>query len=90
MLFELDGAGAHEEDTWTTFRVGEARVRVAGPVPRCAVTTQDPDTGVRTLDTLRAITSYRGLRDGGKIDFGVYLDVVEPGRVRLGDAVVPD
>ena len=89
MLFELDGTGAHEEDTWERVRIGEAIVRVAGPVPRCAVTTQDPDTGVRTLDTLAGIKSYRGLRDGKKLDFGVYFDVVERGRVRVGDAVVP-
>jgi len=89
MLFELDGTGAHEEDTWERVRIGEAIVRVAGPVPRCAVTTQDPDTGVRTLDTLAGIKSYRGLRDGKKLDFGVYFDVVESGRVRVGDAVQP-
>jgi hypothetical protein len=88
MLFELDGAGAHEEDTWARVRIGEAVVRTAGPVPRCAVTTQDPDSGVRTLDTLAGIKSYRGLRDGSKLDFGVYFDVEEPGLVRVGDPVV--
>jgi uncharacterized protein YcbX len=87
MLFELDGAGAHEEDTWGDIRIGDALVRIAGPVPRCAVTTQDPDSGVRSLDTLAGIKSYRGLRDGSQLDFGVYFDVVEPGRVRLGDVV---
>jgi uncharacterized protein len=87
MLFELDGAGAHEEDTWERVRIGDAVVRMAGPVPRCAVTTQDPDTGVRTLDTLAGIKGYRGLREGGKLDFGAYFDVEEPGRVRVGDAV---
>jgi uncharacterized protein YcbX len=87
MLFELDGADAHEEDTWQHVRIGDAVVRIAGPVPRCAVTTQNPATGVRSLDTLAGIKSYRGLRDGSKLDFGVYFDVVEPGRVRLGDVV---
>lgn len=89
MLLELEGPGAHEEDAWGRVRVGDAVVRVAGPVPRCAVTTQDPDTGIRTLDTLAGIKAYRGLRDGNQIDFGVYFDVVEPGRVRVGDAVEP-
>jgi uncharacterized protein YcbX len=89
MLFELDGASAHEEDTWGRVRIGEAVVHIAGPVPRCAVTTQDPDSGIRTLDTLRGIRNYRGLRDGKDLDFGVYFDVVEPGRVRVGDAVEP-
>ena len=59
------------------------------PVPRCAVTTQDPDTGVRTLDTLGGIKAYRGLSEAGKLDFGVYFDVEAPGRVRLGDSVEP-
>jgi len=87
MLFELEGAQAHEEDSWELVRIGDALVRVAGPVPRCAVTTQDPDTGVRSLDTLAGIKAYRGFRDGKQLDFGVYFDVVEPGRVRVGDAV---
>jgi uncharacterized protein YcbX len=89
MLFEIDGAAAHEEDTWDRVRIGGAVVRMRGPVPRCAVTTHDPDTGIRTLDTLRGIKNYRGLRDGSEIDFGVYFDVEQPGRVRVGDAVEP-
>jgi len=89
MLLEVDGAGPHEEDGWSRVRVGEAVVRVRGPVGRCAVTTHDPDTGLRSLDTLAGIRSYRGLREGRKLDFGVYLDVEHPGRVRVGDPVEP-
>jgi uncharacterized protein YcbX len=89
MLLEVDGTGPHEEDTWERVGVGDAVVRVVRAVPRCAVTTQDPDTGVRSLDTLAGIKAYRGLGEDGKLDFGVYFDVVEPGRVRVGDAVEP-
>ena len=92
MLFELTGCEANEEDTWDgrSFSVGEAVVRVGGPVDRCAVTTRDPDTGERDLDTLRLIKSYRGQRESdGAILFGVYGSVVEPGRVRVGDAFGP-
>lgn len=93
MLLELDGASAHEEDEWNgrRVRIGEAVVRVGGPVPRCAITTQDPETGVRTLDTLRAIKDYRGVRvaDGKSLDFGVYFTVEQPGRVWVGDSVQP-
>lgn len=91
MLLTLDGCEPHEEDTWsgTNVRVGEAVLRVGGPVPRCAVTTQDPNTGIRSLDTLRAIKDYRGLRDGKQVDFGVYAEIEQPGRVRVGDAVEP-
>jgi uncharacterized protein YcbX len=89
MLFTIDGCGAHEEDEWDgrAARVGEALLRFGGRVERCAVTTRDPDTGARDLDTLRLIKNYRGMPRKGKIDFGVYADVVEPGLVRVGDSV---
>lgn len=89
MLMELEGGTAQEEDTWIGQRVavGETTLRVSAPVPRCAITTQDPDTGARDLDTLRTIISYRGLRDGSDIDFGVWGEVEVPGVIRLGDEV---
>jgi uncharacterized protein YcbX len=91
MLFTLAGCDAHEEDEWNgrLVRFGDAVVRVGGAVPRCAVTTRDPDTGKRDLDTLHLIKRYRGVRDGEHIDFGVYGQVVEPGSVRVGDPVEP-
>jgi uncharacterized protein len=67
---------------------GRRVARVGGPVGRCANTTYDPETGVRDHDTLRAIHEYRGKIEG-EVCFGVYADVVEPGRVRVGDAVTP-
>jgi uncharacterized protein YcbX len=70
-------------------RIGDAVVRVRGPVARCLVTRQDPGTGLPTLDTLRGIKAYRGLRDGNKLDFGVYFDVEHPGRVAVGDRAEP-
>jgi uncharacterized protein len=90
MLVELAGVDAHAEDAWRgeLLRLGGAVVRVGGPVGRCANTTYDPETGVRDHDTLRAIQAYRGKIEG-QVCFGVYADVVEPGRVRVGDAVTP-
>jgi len=89
MLIDLEGAKAHEEDTWIGGRIaiGDAVLRVTKPDARCAITTQDPDTGERDLDTLRTIIGYRGLREGKHADFGVLADVEQPGRMRLGDEV---
>ncbi len=92
MLFELTGCEPHEEDTWDgrLFSIGEAVVRVGGPVDRCAVTTRDPDTGERDLDTLRLLKGYRGQRESdGAVLFGVYATVAQPGLVRVGDPVEP-
>jgi uncharacterized protein YcbX len=93
MLLTLDGCEEHEEDTGERVRIGEAIVRVGsadlGPsTPRCAVVTQDPDTGVRDRDVLGAIKRYRGRTLIG-IHFGVYATVEQGGRVRLGDPVEP-
>ena len=89
MLLTLAGCAEHEEDGWEgrSVRIGAAVVRVGGPVPRCAATTRDPDTGMRDLHTLRLIRGYRGLRDGDAIDFGVYARVERSARVRTGDVV---
>ena len=91
MLFDIDGVEPHEEDEWigTQVRVGGATLQIHGDVGRCAITTLDPDTGVPTVDTLGALAAYR--REGRKepLPLGVYASVVRPGRVRLGDEVVP-
>jgi uncharacterized protein YcbX len=91
MLIHVDGVGAHEEDEWLgrDVRVGGAVVHLREQVARCAITTQNPNPGRRDLDTLRVIKRYRGVREEKLLDFGVYGDVVDPGRVRVGDVVEP-
>ena len=90
----LDGLGApHEEDGWAgrTVRLGEAAVAVQGPIGRCAITAQDPDTGRPDgTRTLEAIKAYRGMGENGTMCFGMYTDVVRPGRIAVGDPVVVD
>jgi uncharacterized protein YcbX len=92
MLIELATDREHVEDEWdgALATIGAAEIRIGGPVPRCAATTRDPERGHRDLPTVRAITAYRGLVDtffGPGAPFGVYADVVTPGRVRLGDSL---
>lgn len=92
MLVEVDGAAAHEEDTWIghDVAIGSAVIQITKPDARCAITTQDPDTGERDLDTLRTILRYRGFRADDperKIDFGVLGEVRRPGRISIGDEV---
>jgi uncharacterized protein YcbX len=90
MHFGIDGVAAHEEDTWLgrEVRIGDAVVVPQGHVGRCAVTTQDPDTGAPDLDTLKALARYRGeLESTEPLPFGVYATVAQAGRVRVGDTV---
>lgn len=90
MLIEVAGAERpHQEDEWmgAEVSIGAAVVCVTRPDSRCVITTQHPDTGQRDFPTLHVIKGYRGLRDGSTLDFGVYAEVVTPGRVAVGDEI---
>ena len=92
MNFGVDGLAEHEEDEWLgrRVRIGQAVVVPQGNVGRCAVTTQNPETGAPDLDTLKALAAYRqDLQTTEPLPFGVYAAVAEPGRVRVGDPVEP-
>jgi MOSC domain-containing protein len=90
MTIGIDGVESHAEDGWigSRVRVGGATILVREHVGRCAVTTRDPDTGVRDLDTLDVIAAYRGdVPTVEPLPFGVWCEVVEPGSVAVGDPV---
>jgi uncharacterized protein YcbX len=90
MNLGIEGLEAHEEDTWMGRRVqvGDAVVIPHGNVGRCVVTTQNPDTGVSDLDTLKGLAAYRrDLETTEPLPFGVHAAVAQPGRVCLGDPV---
>ncbi|HJU37742.1 MAG TPA: MOSC N-terminal beta barrel domain-containing protein [Gaiellaceae bacterium] len=91
MLFEIEGVEPHAEDEWIGSRVtiGEAIVAPVGDVGRCAVTTKNPDTGETDLDTLGGLAAYRPEGRTEPLPLGVHAAVVQPGRVRVGDAVRP-
>ena len=86
--FLLCGCTPHEEDEWlgNTIQIGpELRLYIMARDPRCAITTLDPNTGERDVDTLRLILSYRP--NPRTAYFGVYGIVEHPGRVTIGDLV---
>ena len=90
MLIEVDGIDAHAEDQWVgrSARIGEARVRFRGHVGRCLITSRDPETGRIDVPTLDILERYRsGLNTTEPLPFGIYGQVLEPGAVRVGDAV---
>lgn len=95
MLVAVAGAPPHAEDGWggRELAVGDALLRVGGPVPRCAAVTRHPDRGDRDLPVVRLLKAYRGLAPnefGSGVNLGVYAEVLRPGTVRVGDPVVLD
>jgi hypothetical protein len=90
MNFGVEGTEPHAEDGWLRRKValGEAVVVPIGNVGRCAVTTQNPDTGRPDLDTLKALARYRDVPDTTEpLPFGVHAAVSQAGLVRVGDPV---
>jgi len=86
MNVRIDGVEAWEEHGWTgrSITVGEAVLRVDDPVPRCVITTRDPDSGRRDAPVLKALAQLRGKDD---VTFGVWCEVARPGRIRRGDPI---
>jgi uncharacterized protein YcbX len=89
MTIELEGCRAHEEDTWAgrRVRIGQVELVIGEQVPRCVVTTLNPDTGQRDFSTLKVISRYRGVAPRTAPPFGVYARVLVPGVVHVGDDV---
>ena len=90
LRFWVDGVEPHAEDEWVGSQVelGAAVVRFHGHVGRCAVTTQNPGTGVPDLDTLGGLGRYRDpSATTAPLALGVWGEVISGGRVRLGDPV---
>ena len=93
MTIGVDGLEPHAEDDWigSRVRLGGAVVAVRENVGRCAVTTLDPETGIRDLDTLGTIAAYRAdVPTREPLPFGVWCEVVAPGPVAVGDLVEVD
>jgi len=80
-----DGTTGFAEDAWigATVRIGGALLRATETTGRCVMTTRaQADELPRDTTVLKRI----GARNGA--DAGIYLAVLEPGRVRVGDEVV--
>lgn len=74
------------EDSWLGHEVDVdgARLRVGGPIPRCAVIDHHPETGVKDLALLKALVQQRPTNRAGEPMLGVYAECVAPGVVGAG------
>ncbi|MBW8270407.1 MOSC domain-containing protein [Caldovatus aquaticus] len=63
-------------------QLGQARLRVLRRIARCAATRVNPETAERDADPPRWLR-----RHFGHADLGVYAEVLEGGRVSVGDAL---
>ena len=86
MTVAIDGAAAWQEHDWggREIQAGGALLRGIEPVPRCVVTTRDPDDGRTDQPVLAALAQLRGKQG---VTFGIWCEVLAPGSVRVGDPV---
>ena len=68
-----------------TLAIGEARLKVAKRIVRCAATNVDPDTAARDLEIPRTL-----MQRFGHADCGVYAEVVTGGMIHVGDAIAAE
>ena len=82
--FYFSGAAPWSELDWVgqELLAGGARLRVVKRIPRCPATEVNPDTAERDANPVAALRAAFGHRD-----LGVYAEVVEGGRIAVGDAV---
>jgi uncharacterized protein YcbX len=88
MTITITGTDAWAEHGWRGQKVtiGKVILRVIAPVPRCVVTTHNPVSGATDARILHALARLRGKND---ITFGVWCEILRPGRIRVGDVVNP-
>jgi uncharacterized protein len=88
MTIAITGTDAWAEHAWRgqEVTIGDVILRVIAPVPRCVVTTRNPDSGATDVRILHALARLRGNDD---LTFGVWCEILRPGRIRVGDLVLP-
>jgi uncharacterized protein YcbX len=88
MTITVTGADPWAEHGWSGQRVtiADATLSVLEPVPRCVVTTRNPESGATDARILHALARLRGKKD---ITFGVWCEIIQPGHIHVGDLVIP-
>ncbi len=77
------GGDAHLEDEIIEFSIGEVQFYSAKPCTRCVMITVDQETGEKTSEPLKTLSTYRNF--GQKILFGQNIMHTNFGLLRIGD-----
>ena len=81
----VKGCAPHAEDAWAEIMIGNARLHIAKPCERCAITTVNQSTAEKGKEPLRTLATYRQ-RDG-VILFGQNLIHEGKGVLKVGNEV---
>lgn len=81
----IETSTAFAEDDWKRIQLGAISFRNVKPCDRCTMTTVDPTTGIKGVEPLKTLATYRA-RDGA-VYFGVNLVPDDLGSISVGDEV---
>jgi uncharacterized protein YcbX len=79
------GGEPYEEDEWKNFRIGQNRFFGVKPCSRCVLTTVNQDTGIKGIEPLATLATYR-TRDN-KVYFGQNLIPLDHNEINEGDEI---
>ncbi|MFC7540821.1 MOSC domain-containing protein [Siccirubricoccus deserti] len=82
----VSGSRPWSEFDWLgqEIQLGGARLKVFKRIIRCAATEVNPETAVRDAKPPQSLREHFG-----HADLGVYAEVIEGGRIAVGDALEP-
>ncbi len=81
-------SGPHDEDAWAEYTLGPATFYGPKPCVRCVLTTIDPQTGLKGLEPLKTLATYRRVNNNIIFAANAIADHSSTGQVvRVGDAV---
>lgn len=86
--FVFTGGKPFEEDMWKKFSIGQVTFLVAKPCDRCVITTVDQNTGVKELEPLKTLSTFR--KKDNKVLFGQNLVHSGTGIIKINDLLKID
>lgn len=82
----INTENAHEEDDFTTFKIGEVEFKNIKICERCIMVNNDPEKGIVKKEPLKTLSKYR--RVGNAVFFGTNIVSLNSGIISVGDEVV--
>lgn len=84
--FVFTGGDPFDEDQWRRFSIGESSFAGVKPCKRCVLITVDQATGIKGIEPLATLSTYRR-RDNG-VYFGQNVIPTKLGQISIGDEII--
>lgn len=76
----------HEEDDFTTFKIGEVQFKNVKPCGRCIMVNNDPENGKLKKEPLKTLSKYRVVNNS--VLFGTNIVSLNSGVISVGDEII--